>query len=135
MIYFYQSVFYAEKLSDIGERVSGKLRVHGRCLLYTSESDCVLLCSDGLTNMVDDAEISRFLKTTDTLKEKTDALIDEANRNGGKDNIAIVLVAVSYTQLHPCTDRSCPLTLGAGTCEFHVLQILESPQHDRDDGC
>ena len=53
------------------------------------ESDCVLLCSDGLTNMVDDAEISRVLKTTDTLKEKTDALIDEANRNGGKDNIAI----------------------------------------------
>ena len=34
--------------------------------------------------MVDDAEISRVLKTTDTLKEKTEALVDEANRNGGK---------------------------------------------------
>ena len=30
MIYFYQSVFYAGKPSDIGERVSGKLRIHGR---------------------------------------------------------------------------------------------------------
>ena len=45
------------------------------------ECDCILLCSDGLTNMVDDAEISRVLKTTDTLKEKTEALVDEANRN------------------------------------------------------
>ncbi len=63
------------------------------------ESDCVLLCSDGLTNMVDDAEISRVLKTTDTLKEKTDALIDEANRNGGKDNIAIVLVEPQISEV------------------------------------
>ena len=64
------------------------------------ESDCVLLCSDGLTNMVDDAEISRVLKTTDTLKEKTDALIDEANRNGGKDNIAIVLVEPQISEVN-----------------------------------
>ena len=56
------------------------------------ECDCILLCSDGLTNMVDDAEISRVLKTTDTLKETTDALVDEANRNGGQDNLAIVPV-------------------------------------------
>ena len=59
-----------------------------------------LLCSDGLTNMVDDAEISRVLKTTDTLKEKTDALIDEANRNGGKDNIAIVLVEPQISEVN-----------------------------------
>ena len=63
------------------------------------ECDCILLCSDGLTNMVDDAEISRVLKTTDTLKEKTEALVDEANRNGGKDNIAIVLVEPQISEV------------------------------------
>lgn len=63
------------------------------------ECDCILLCSDGLTNMVDDAEISRCLKTTDTLKEKTEALVDEANRNGGKDNIAIVLVEPQISEV------------------------------------
>ena len=63
------------------------------------ECDCILLRSDGLTNMVDDAEISRVLKTTDTLKEKTEALVDEANRNGGKDNIAIVLVEPQISEV------------------------------------
>ena len=63
------------------------------------ECDCILLCSDGLTNMVDDAEISRVLKTTDTLKEKTEALVDETNRNGGKDNIAIVLVEPQISEV------------------------------------
>ena len=63
------------------------------------ECDCILPCSDGLTNMVDDAEISRVLKTTDTLKEKTEALVDEANRNGGKDNIAIVLVEPQISEV------------------------------------
>ena len=63
------------------------------------ECYCILLCSDGLTNMVDDAEISRVLKTTDTLKEKTEALVDEANRNGGKDNIAIVLVEPQISEV------------------------------------
>ena len=39
------------------------------------------------------------LKTTDTLKEKTEALVDEANRNGGKDNIAIVLVEPQISEV------------------------------------
>ena len=56
------------------------------------ECDCVLMCSDGLTNMVSDSGISRFLMTTDTLEEKTAALIAEANENGGKDNITVILV-------------------------------------------
>ena len=56
------------------------------------ECDCILLCSDGLTNMIEDEGISRILKTTDTLEEKTRTLIDRANENGGRDNIAVVLV-------------------------------------------
>lgn len=63
------------------------------------ECDCVLLCSDGLTNMVDDAGISRILKTTDTLKEKTEALIGAANDNGGKDNIAVILVEPQISEV------------------------------------
>ena len=63
------------------------------------EGDCVLLCSDGLTNMVDDAGISRILKTTDTLEEKTEALIHAANENGGKDNIAVVLVEPQISEV------------------------------------
>jgi protein phosphatase len=63
------------------------------------ECDCILLCSDGLTNMVDDCGISRILKTTDTLEEKTASLIDQANENGGKDNIAVILVEPQISEV------------------------------------
>lgn len=63
------------------------------------ECDCVLLCSDGLTNMIDDDGISRILQTTDTLKEKTETLIRQANENGGKDNIAVVLVEPQISEV------------------------------------
>ena len=51
----------------------------------------VLMCSDGLTNMVEDSRILDILKDTET-ENKVQKLIDEANANGGKDNIAVVLV-------------------------------------------
>lgn len=63
------------------------------------ECDCVLLCSDGLTNMVDDGGISKILKTTDTLEEKTKALIAAANENGGKDNIAVILMEPQISEV------------------------------------
>ncbi len=52
----------------------------------------ILLCSDGLTNMVDDEEIEAVLQKGGTPKEKTQKLIETANRNGGKDNIAVIIV-------------------------------------------
>ena len=51
----------------------------------------MLMCSDGLTNMVEDSRILEILKDTET-EDKVQKLIDEANANGGKDNIAVVLV-------------------------------------------
>lgn len=52
----------------------------------------ILLCSDGLTNMVDNSDIFRLVLLPGELETKTKALIDLANQNGGKDNIAVVLV-------------------------------------------
>ena len=54
--------------------------------------DIVLMCSDGLTNMLTDDEILNIIKEQDTLDKKAGALIDAANANGGKDNIAVVLI-------------------------------------------
>lgn len=63
------------------------------------ECDCVLMCSDGLTNMVEDSGISRILKTTDTLEEKTRNLIEAANGNGGRDNIAVILIEPQISEV------------------------------------
>lgn len=59
-----------------------------------SDGDRVLLCTDGLTNMVADAEISGFLTDPDTPAEAATALIDAANGAGGIDNITVVVVDV-----------------------------------------
>lgn len=64
------------------------------------KGDCILMCSDGLTNMVEDEGISRILKTTDTLEAKTGNLITKANENGGKDNIAVILVEPQISEVN-----------------------------------
>ena len=52
----------------------------------------ILMCSDGLSNMVPDEYIKRTLRRTIPIEEKGKALVDAANENGGKDNIAVILV-------------------------------------------
>ena len=56
------------------------------------EGDLFFLCSDGLSNMVDNESMAQILKDDSALAEKGEALIDLANINGGKDNIALILV-------------------------------------------
>lgn len=56
--------------------------------------DLVLMCSDGLTNMLEDEEIGRILKTPGMIEERAERLIDAANQNGGRDNIAVILIDV-----------------------------------------
>lgn len=55
-------------------------------------AEYVLLCSDGLSNMVDKSEIHKIIVGDGELSEKTEKLVARANENGGKDNITAVLV-------------------------------------------
>lgn len=54
--------------------------------------DTVLMCSDGLTNMLEDEEIREILSGPRELAEKAQRLIEAANAHGGKDNIAVILI-------------------------------------------
>lgn len=54
--------------------------------------DFILMCSDGLSNMLEDAEMEEIIGSDLELQEKAEKLITVANDNGGKDNIAVVLV-------------------------------------------
>ncbi|MDD3762080.1 MAG: Stp1/IreP family PP2C-type Ser/Thr phosphatase [Nevskiales bacterium] len=57
--------------------------------------DVLILCSDGLTDMVPDEDIRLTLeKRTDNLQSAATALVALANRNGGKDNVSVVLARV-----------------------------------------
>ncbi|MBR3153495.1 MAG: Stp1/IreP family PP2C-type Ser/Thr phosphatase [Lachnospiraceae bacterium] len=52
----------------------------------------ILMCSDGLSNMVEDEDIRRILRRTISIEDKARVLVETANENGGKDNIAVILV-------------------------------------------
>ena len=51
--------------------------------------DGIFLCSDGLTNMLDDNTIEKILNSDMTIEEKVDKLVFKANKRGGSDNISI----------------------------------------------
>jgi protein phosphatase len=53
-----------------------------------------LLCSDGLTNMLEDEEICRIVQTAskERLQQATNQLVEAANQVGGRDNIAVILI-------------------------------------------
>ncbi|OGW36198.1 MAG: hypothetical protein A2010_13820 [Nitrospirae bacterium GWD2_57_9] len=57
------------------------------------ENDVLLLCTDGLTEMIEDREIERILLSS-ALPDAVQGLIAAANRNGGVDNITVVVVKV-----------------------------------------
>lgn len=54
--------------------------------------DIILLCSDGLTDMVNKQDITEIMTSELSLEEMSQRLIDAANAKGGKDNITAVLV-------------------------------------------
>jgi protein phosphatase len=56
--------------------------------------DTYLLCSDGLSDMLDDESIAQLLQANETLAEAGNALVEAANDAGGKDNISVILARV-----------------------------------------
>ncbi len=56
------------------------------------KTDEILLCSDGLTNMIEDDDICRIMKEHASVEEQVQNLIREANLNGGRDNISAIVI-------------------------------------------
>lgn len=54
--------------------------------------DVILMCSDGLSNMLEDKVIEKIVKSGSDLSWSGNELVARANQNGGKDNIAVVLI-------------------------------------------
>lgn len=58
------------------------------------KGDVILMCTDGLSNMVEDEEMLHIVKGSRDVVEAVEGLIERANQNGGKDNIGVVVVDV-----------------------------------------
>jgi len=76
----------------------------------SAPGDLFMLCSDGLTTMLGDDRIKELLIGSTSLDAATRALVDEANRAGGRDNITVVLFQVE-DPAEPLLPDSGPATL------------------------
>ncbi len=54
--------------------------------------DLLLMCSDGLSNMLEDEEMRMIIKRQRDIVEMAEELVKAANENGGKDNISVILI-------------------------------------------
>jgi protein phosphatase len=67
--------------------------------LWLEPDDTLLLCTDGLYDMVDDSNLQRILNTSDTAEAACHRLVDLANENGGRDNITVIVAHFLAPQL------------------------------------
>lgn len=109
-----------EEMINLGEIDRKKARTHEKKNIITraigvdtevlpdffeidyAEGDIILMCSDGLTNMIEDEDIAHIINQGSELSDIAGNLIDVANRNGGKDNISVVLVEPDYEEVKTC---------------------------------
>src|SRR5262249_40436383 len=65
---------------------------------WLADGDQLLLCTDGLTNMVDDATIASVLRGVASSEEACQALVTAALDRGGKDNVTVALARYRFPQ-------------------------------------
>jgi len=119
---------YVQEQVDAGYLTPEQARAHPysnvitRCVGANSEvipdvyvgavklGDVFLLASDGLTGMVEDPDLAEVLTSGRAPQEQVDALIAEANRHGGLDNITAVIVRIDAVEAGPPQDsRTTPM--------------------------
>jgi PPM family protein phosphatase len=111
---------FAQRLADLGEIPQEEVAKHRLRHLLTNvlgghagpvvteleqfqlaDHDRLLLCSDGLTDMVDDATIETVLRDIEPPQKSAERLLDLALEAGGKDNITIVLARYAFSEETP----------------------------------
>jgi PPM family protein phosphatase len=74
--------------------------------------DLLLLCSDGLTSMISEERVAQILARAGDLEGAAQALINEANQAGGRDNITVVLVRLEDVPTPADGTRDQPTSVG-----------------------
>ncbi|SFQ16827.1 protein phosphatase [Lachnospiraceae bacterium XBB1006] len=101
---------WVEKMVRLGELNPDEARTHEKKNVITraigmmeelkvdvfevplEEEGRILMCSDGLTNMIEDEQIRIIINSQRDVIERTEKLVEVANQNGGKDNITVVVI-------------------------------------------
>ncbi len=101
---------FVEEMVSIGELDKESARYHEKKNIITravgatenlvadffevelADNDRILMCSDGLSNMLNDSELKSLVNKGTDITDTVHKLIEAANNSGGKDNIAVVLI-------------------------------------------
>lgn len=67
------------------------VRIDTKTIMF-EDGDILLLCSDGLSNKVNEEQMHTILHSEDSLEQKATTLINLANENGGEDNITLIIL-------------------------------------------
>lgn len=73
----------------VGAEDTVKIDFFTTCL---EEGDMILMCTDGLTNMLEDEEILNIVEVSRDIVEMAEELVHAANEKGGRDNISVILI-------------------------------------------
>jgi len=86
--------FFLKRARILTQAVGASREISGETVEFKlDKGDTVLLCSDGLTDMISDGLIGEIVTLyRDDLQAAADGLVEAANRMGGKDNISVILV-------------------------------------------
>jgi protein phosphatase len=76
-----------------GRFVRTHIAPHLKAVPPLRTGECILLCSDGLTDMVSEDDLTHALASVETLVQRVRRLFDMAIRGGGRDNISVILAA------------------------------------------
>lgn len=87
--------------------------------------DLLLLCSDGLSDLVNKKDITAVLLSRNSLEEKAQALVDAANVAGGKDNITVVIV---HNNKKPLKIKATKPVLSKKNANKDVKEVVAQPE-------
>ena len=87
--------------------------------------DLLLLCSDGLSDMISSSRMISILNGSESLKEKAESLVNAANEAGGKDNITVVLVKNEKKPLKQKATR--PVLVKKKDLEQEPAELIKEP--------
>lgn len=66
------------------------------------EGNRILMCSDGLSNMVEDDTMQEILSSSNNIEESAEKLVALANENGGRDNISVIIIEPFTNEVKEC---------------------------------
>src|SRR5215471_9847989 len=69
-------------------------------------NDCLVICSDGLSNKIPPADLRELIQNTEDLTEACRSLIDKANERGGEDNITVIIARFDGEALYSASESN-----------------------------